>query len=175
MATEEVVLRRARPDDALRIAALARWVWLDRYALGGGVNGDVADYLKREFDEPLLRQALDLGRHWLAERGTTLLAWAQLDDAAACPVEAAGAAVELKRLYVSPRSQGQGLGARLLRQCRQEWPERAMWLSAWVGNEGALRFYRREGATYWGETWFELGGEQHRNEVLGWAALERLE
>lgn len=171
----DCLMRRARPDDAPRIAALARWVWLDRYAIDGGVNADVANYLKREFDEQLLRQALDLGRHWLVERGDVLLAWAQLDDAAVCPVDAGGPALELKRLYVSPRSQGQGLGARLLRQCRQEWPERALWLSAWVGNTDALRFYRREGAGSWGETWFELGGERHRNEVLGWPALEPVE
>jgi GNAT superfamily N-acetyltransferase len=165
------LMRRARPDDALRIAALARWVWLDRYAIDGGVNGDVADYLKREFDERILGQSM--ARQWLIERGNALLAWAQLDDASPCPAASDGPAVELKRLYVSPRSQGQGLGARLLRQCRQEWPERPLWLSAWVGNTDALRFYRREGAVYWGETWFELGGERHRNEVLGWPAMER--
>ena len=168
-------MRRARPDDAPRIAALARRAWLDRYAIDGGVNADVADYLRREFDEQLLRQAIDLGRHWLVERGSALLAWAQLDDASSCPVEIHGPGVELKRLYVSPRSQGQGLGARLLRQCRQEWPEQALWLTPWVGNVDALRFYRREGAALWGETWFELGSERHRNEVLGWPALDPAE
>ncbi|MBB4842378.1 GNAT superfamily N-acetyltransferase [Paucibacter oligotrophus] len=171
--TAELLMRRAKPEDAQRIAALARWVWLDRYVIDDGVNADVADYLRQEFDEQLLRQAMDLGRSWVIERGSTLLAWAQLDETALCPVELGAPSVELKRLYVSPRSQGQGLGARLLRQCRQEWPEQALWLSSWVGNVDALRFYRREGAAYWGETWFELGGERHRNEVLGWPALEQ--
>jgi len=165
-------MRPAQPDDALRIAALARWVWLDRYAAEGGVNSTVAEFLKRDFDEQVLRQSLDLNRHWLIERGDTLLAWAHLDDSAVCPVQLSGPAVELKRLYVAPHSQGQGLGLKLLHQARQEWPERALWLSAWVGNEGALRFYRREGALSWGEAWFELGGQQHRNELLGWPALE---
>jgi len=175
METEAVLLRRARPEDVLRISALARWVWLDRYAIDGGVNDDVAAYLKREFDEQLLGQTFDLGRHLLMERGNALLAWAQLDDAAACPLGGDGAGVELRRIYVSPRSQGQGLGARLLRQCRQEWSGRPLWLSVWVGNEDALRFYRREGAAFWGETSFELGGKQHRNDLLRWSALERLE
>ena len=164
-------MRRAQADDAPRIAALARWVWLDRYAIDGGVNGDVADYLKHEFDEQVLSRSP--GHQWLIERGNALLAWAQLDDASPCPVESGGTAIELKRLYVSPRSQGQGLGARLLRQSRQDSPKQSLWLSAWVGNAGALRFYRREDAGYWGETWFELGGERHRNEVLGWPPLER--
>jgi GNAT superfamily N-acetyltransferase len=168
---DDCLMRRAQAEDAPRIAALARWVWLDRYSIDGGVNGDVADYLKHEFDEQVL--ALSTGRQWLIERGNVLLAWAQLDDASPCPVDSGGPAIELKRLYVSPRSQGQGLGARLLRQCRQESPKQRLWLSAWVGNAGALRFYRREGAGYWGETWFELGGERHRNEVLGWPPLER--
>ena len=52
-------MRPAQPEDALRIAALARWVWLDRYAAEGGVNSTVAEFLKRDFDEQLLRQSVD--------------------------------------------------------------------------------------------------------------------
>jgi len=38
-----------------------------------------------------------------------------------------------------------------------------------------LRFYRREGAQLLGETWFGLDGQRHRNELLGWPALETQE
>ncbi|MBY0233623.1 MAG: GNAT family N-acetyltransferase [Burkholderiaceae bacterium] len=167
-------LRLARPDDAARIAALARWVWLDSYA-SDGVSEAFAGYLRREFDEQALRRAIDLSPHWLVQEGEMLQGWAQLDAGAECPaLLPAGIeqAVELHRLYIAPPCVGRGLGVRLLRQVRQQWPQRALWLSAWEGNEGALRFYRREGAQLWGEAWFELDGQRHRNEVLGWPALE---
>lgn len=168
-------MRPGWPADAPRIAALARWVWLDSYA-DQGVNEASAAYLREAFDEQALRRALDLGRHWVLELGEMLQGWAQLSEATECPVElplGTEAAVELQRLYIAPPCVGHGLGARLLRQARQEWPERALWLSSWEGNTGALRFYRREGGQAWGESWFELDGQRHRNEVLGWPALEQ--
>ncbi|WP_077034229.1 GNAT family N-acetyltransferase [Pelomonas sp. KK5] len=153
-------LRRAVASDLPRIAALARWVWLDSYAQQG-VSDDFARYVEQAFAPAQL-----VGPMWVVEEGGYLLAWAQVDEAAPSPRPVP--AVELKRLYVAPTRQGEGLGALLLQQVRESYADRAVWLSAWEGNAGALRFYRREGGTLWGETWFELGGQRHRNEVLGW-------
>ena len=158
-------LRAAVEADLARIAALARWVWLDAYA-DQGVSASFARYVEQAFDPAALRQSLQREPMWVIEDGEYLQAWAELDSAAA-PDK-----IELSRLYVAPPLHGQGLGARLLRHVRAVNGRRALWLSAWEGNSGALRFYRREGAQLLGETWFELDGQRHRNELLGWPALE---
>jgi len=166
----EAVLRLAAETDLPRIAALARWVWLDSYAQPG-VSESFAQYVQEAFDLDPLRQALTSGM-WVIEDGEFLLAWAHADVHAHCPVERDEMLVELVRLYVAPPHCGKGYGKRLLDHVRATYAQRAVWLTPWEGNAGALRFYRREGASLWGETWFELDGQRHRNEVLGWPALE---
>jgi diamine N-acetyltransferase len=158
-------LRSAVPEDLPRVAALARWVWLDSYA-AHGVSAGFARYVDEAFAPDRLN-----GPMWVAEENEYLLGWAQLDLQSRCPVECEASTVELKRLYVAPPCAGKGLGAKLLQLARQDHADRSLWLSAWEGNAGALKFYRREGAALWGETWFELDGQRHRNEVLGWKAF----
>ena len=160
----EQILRLAQEIDLTRIAALARWVWLNSYA-DSGVSTGVARFVEHAFDPLLLGQSLRREPMWIIEVGEHLQAWAELDSAAS-PDN-----IELTRLYVAPPCCGRGLGARLLQHLRSTHRQRAFWLSAWEGNVGALRFYRREGARLLGETWFELDGQRHRNEVLGWPAL----
>jgi ribosomal protein S18 acetylase RimI-like enzyme len=163
-AAADVRLRPASPADLPRIAALGRWVWLDSYA-DAGVSSSFAAYVEQAFSIATLEAELQRGSMWLIAVGDQLQAWAQLG-------EPQDGRIELMRLYVVPPCHGQGLGARLLRQVRAAHPRQSVWLSAWEGNAGALRFYRREGAQVQGETWFELDGQRHRNEVLGWPALE---
>lgn len=168
-------IRLARVADVPRLAALARWVWLQTYA-AAGVRESFVGYLERAFaTAELARLIADPSqRMWVAEQEAELLAWAHLDLGAACPVPGlAGEPAELSRLYVAPPAAGQGLGAALLRQVRAALPTHAIWLSVWEGNAGALRFYQREGASPLGETWFELERERHRNDVLAWPPLEK--
>ena len=168
-------LRRAEVADAPRLSALARWVWLQTYA-DFGVRDSFVAYLDQAFGvEALSRLIADAAGQpmWVVEQGGHLRAWAHVDLTAACPLPGlSGPQAELCRLYVVPPAAGQGLGAALLRRLREALPAQALWLSAWEGNADALRFYRREGARPLGETWFELGPERHRNEVLGWSALK---
>lgn len=164
-------LRRAAEPDLPSIGALARWVWCDRY-VEEGLTPAVARYLDEHFAPAVLGAHLAQQPHWVAKSDDgALIGWAQLDAGSAGPDLPAGA-VELQRLYVLPTQQRRGLGRRLLRQARGQWPARPLWLSVWEGNGDALRFYRREGGELWGETWFELDGQRHRNLVLGWPPLE---
>lgn len=166
-------LRRAVPADAPRLAALARWVWLDSYA-EGGVTEAFAGYLDAAFTPAAFRQLLQDAQRalWVAEDADALCGMAQLCRAAPAPVAADRPApdVELERLYVAPRCTGRGLGRQLLAAARGTWPQQALWLSVWVGNAGARRFYEREAGRRVGETDFLLDGQAHRNLVYAWSA-----
>ncbi|UXH77600.1 GNAT family N-acetyltransferase [Roseateles amylovorans] len=199
-------IRRAVAADLPRIAALARWVWLDTYA-SHGVTAAFAAYVEDAFRPETLARALAQDPMWVIEgppdvvppkpgartdvkpnprsrdddiKAAGLPAAQALAPAPDLPLQAWAALdshtepgrVELTRLYVAPTCQGLGFGAALLRHARQAHSTRSLWLSAWEGNARALTFYRREGATQLGETWFELDGRRHRNEVLGWPPLE---
>ncbi|MDT9001291.1 GNAT family N-acetyltransferase [Paucibacter sp. APW11] len=169
-------IRRAVRSDAPALSALARWVWLQTYALDG-LRDSFIRYLDDSFSEARLHALIadPAQPMWLLHEGNHLLAWAHVELGAAWAgsgLAVGGAQAELQRLYVAPTRSGEGFGARLLQHVREALPAHAVWLRAWAGNEGALRFYRREGAQQLGETWFELEQERHRNEVLGWPAWE---
>lgn len=172
MAEAEISIRRADVADAPALSALARWVWLQTYATDG-VRDSFVGYLDQSFAPGTLAHLIQRADQpmWLVHEGQHLVAWAHVAMDRSPPDGACGEGqAELERLYVVPPRAGQGLGARLLRYVRRSLPAHALWLRAWAGNSGALRFYRREGAALMGETWFELEGERHRNEVLAWPA-----
>ncbi len=164
-------LRRARADDAPRLAALAHWVWLDAYATDG-VEPRFLPYLAASFTPAAFEQLIADPQQalWLVEgeRGA-VQGFAQLRQGVPAPALATEPLrVELERLYVAPPCTGQGVGARLLGAARGHWPGEALWLSVWVGNDGAQRFYRREGGRVIGETDFMLDGQPIRNLVFTW-------
>jgi len=159
--------RRARADDAPRLAALARWVWLDSYA-ADGVEARFLPYLAESFTPAVFEQLIadPLQVLWLTEgEGGALQGFAQLRHGVPAPA-AEPLRVELERLYVAPPCTGRGLGARLLAAARATWPGEALWLSVWAGNEGARRFYGREGGRIIGETDFMLDGQPIPNLVF---------
>jgi ribosomal protein S18 acetylase RimI-like enzyme len=61
----------------------------------------------------------------------------------------------LETLVISNGARGMGIGQALLREARKRlanWGVQMMQVSVLAGNDGALRFYRREGATDFTET-----------------------
>jgi len=165
-----MTLRRARAADADLIASLARWVWLDSYALDG-VDRRALAYLAAAFTPAVFEQLVadPACALWVLENDAGVLSgFAQLRRGVPAPVPVPGAQpdIELERLYVAPPCTGRGLGRELLAAARNTWPGRPLWLSVWVGNDGAQRFYQREGATVIGRTHFILDGEAIDNLVF---------
>ncbi|MGM9484197.1 GNAT family N-acetyltransferase [Roseateles sp. NT4] len=160
-------LRRARADDAPRLAALAQWVWLDSYA-AEGVEQRFLPYLAESFLPAAFEDVIadPAQAIWLLEEGAALQGFAQIGRGVPAPVPAAVPRNELKRLYVAPPCTGRGLGSLLLQAARETWPGEGLWLSVWVGNAGALRFYAREGGQNIGQTHFMLDGQAITNEVI---------
>ena len=66
---------------------------------------------------------------------------------------------EVKKLFVEPVLQGQGIGARLLEYALEHLGTQTLW--ALEKNEGAIRFYQRHGFRLTGEKRLEYGTSEY--------------
>lgn len=162
--------RIATLADADCISALATQVFLDTYATEG-----IRPLLVREVNAQLSVVAIsDLISHSktsfiLVERAAHLIAFAQMTYGATHERVAAKNAVELDRLYVQERFTAQGIGKALLSHVESIAASRgasALWLTAWVHNLLALRFYASQGYVDAGTTMYRFENEQHENRVF---------
>lgn len=70
--------------------------------------------------------------------------------------------LEIERIYVEDRFQGQGLGAHLLEKAKEKAREqrlKSIWLGVWEKNTAAKRFYERHGFREFGSHEFRMGDE----------------
>jgi diamine N-acetyltransferase len=169
----DMVLRDATPDDALVIGVLGSQVFLDTYATSG-----IRPLLAREVLENFSTEAVATllvqrrSRFVLAEREGHLIGYAQLAFGARQALVAAEPAVELQRLYVQARFNGRGVGKALVGAAAERaagWGAQALWLTAWVGNEHALAWYRRQGWRELGSTDYVFENERFENRVFSMA------
>jgi len=161
-------LRAARPDDALCLGVLATQVFLDTYATTGiraSLAREVLGAFSTERIEALL--AHPQARWIAAECEVHLIGFAQLTLGA--PQVITEAPAELDRLYVQEPFTGLGVGTSLLHAAEALAADAGcsdLWLTPWVHNLRALRFYANRGYADFGATWFEFEGERHENRVL---------
>lgn len=77
--------------------------------------------------------------------------------------------VKMQRLYLRKKWWNQGLGKVLL-DYATEWASHQgftdLWLVVWEKNEGAIRFYERNGYTCIGRYDFQFGHEVHHDYVM---------
>jgi GNAT superfamily N-acetyltransferase len=163
-------LRAARPEDALCLGVLGTQVFLDTYATTG-IRPTLAREVLAAFAtariESLLAQP---GMQWIvAECEAHLIGFAQLALGSAHPQVIAEAPAELSRLYVQEPFTGLGVGSALLHAAEALARQAGcgeLWLTPWVHNLRALRFYGKRGYADFGAAWFEFEGERHENRVL---------
>ncbi|KQW38982.1 GNAT family N-acetyltransferase [Rhizobacter sp. Root404] len=168
---QELVLRDAVTSDVPCLSVLASQVFLDTYATEG-----ITPWFARELEEHLGVAAvaawLAAADAWvvLAERDGRLIGFAQSTRRVthALLTTPAARAFELVRLYVQRPFLGRGIGTALLRRCEAEAKSdgaSTLWLTAWVGNERARRFYAARGYVDRGATTYTFDGESFENRL----------
>lgn len=165
-----VRVRRAGPSDAAELAELGSRTFRATY--GADTPADtLASYVRAEFGIPQQADELeDPTCHVLvAERRGALIGYAVLQVAAPPIPAAAGATMQLSRLYVDEHEQGEGIGASLLDAAVALARARGhgrLWLTVWERNERAIGVYRRWGFVDAGTVTFDLAGETQVDRVL---------
>ena len=163
------MIRAATVEDSANIAALSIQVWLDTYATDGICN-NLSHYALNHFTEQKVAENIDSSQHQylLYTRAEQLLGFTLIKKDAHCP-ELSIKGAELDKLYVQERFTGQGIGSELIQAtlayCNTN-HIKTLWLKVYHDNPRALKFYQKHQFENAGITWFELGGEKHKNYTL---------
>ncbi|QZP30267.1 GNAT family N-acetyltransferase [Pseudomonas sp. DR48] len=167
--TVSIYFRPGRLADALCISGLATQVFLDTYA-NEGMRADIAEealtvYAPAQFEARLSHPGTQFV---VAECNGHLLGFAEIARHADTS-NLLSESMELVRLYVQRHAQGQGIGRVLLNHAETLTRESGLpflWLTAWVENHRALRFYTAQGYEAVGVTHYAFGGNAYENRIF---------
>lgn len=143
----EIALRPATAADALRLGVLATQVFLDTYAFTG-ITEDVATEVRETFSTETFDRILSTASTFItvAVQDGALVGFSQTTVGTGQSLAPQGKQAELDRLYVQEPFTNRGVGSRLLRAheaLAAKHGATVLWLSPWVGNDRALRFYAK--------------------------------
>ena len=165
----EISLRPATTADALCLGVLATQVFLDTYAFAG-ITKDVATEVRDAFSTEAFGNILSADSTFItvAVYGGALVGFSQTTIGAHQSLAPPGGQAELERLYVQEPFTNCGVGSRLLKEheaLAAEQNATVLWLSPWVGNHRALRFYTKHDYKDYGLIYFHMGQHKVENRV----------
>lgn len=150
-----VDIYKAEKHDAAHLAIIGACVWIDTYSIYG-VDEIIADYIKEHFTTRELEELIEHRSVYVIKTTSSAIGYVVVTEEKDKS--------EIENFYILPKFQGGGLGRKMLMHLRKR--HKNLWLRCWYKNERALRFYYANGFTKTGETYFHLGGESHKNEIL---------
>lgn len=165
-----LTLRPATLADALCLGVLGTQVFLDNYATTG-IRPTLAREVLGAFSTEAVAAMLQQPHTQVvvAELAQHLIGFAQITLGTPQVLLQAQRPLELDRLYVQEPFTAQGVGSRLIQRAEQQAAAAGadvMWLTPWVHNQRALRFYAKLGYADLGSTWYCFEDERHENRVL---------
>ncbi len=161
MSPPDIALRRATPEDAALLSALAARSFTETFGHLYPPE-DLAYYIASAYTEDSQRQVLEDPRYavWLLERDGQAVGHAVAGPCGLPHPQVRETDGELKRLYVLGGLQGGGWGTRMM-DAVMAWllrdGPRPLWVGVWSENLGAQRFYARYGFGQVGEYEFPVG------------------
>ncbi len=158
------MIRKATQDDCVNLAVLSLQVWLHTYA-NQGIRTKISNYVLSTYTENYYQDLLNKPDCpiWVYIKDEHLVGFISVDLSSDFGESLSG--YEVTTLYVSEHFHGQGIGKKLLEKVKCQYGT-PLWLSTWIENEKAIKFYRKEGFEIIGELNFDLDGEEHENHVL---------
>lgn len=166
----DLSIRQAGPEDAERLSLVGQATFLESYA--GLIDGGalVRDCAERQSVEAYETYLASPGHGlWIAEANQAPVAYAHV-----CPPtlgfdEWTADDLELKRIYMLDRYQGQGLGRELMRLAEKharDIGKTRLLIGVHVRNERAIAFYKSLGYEVIAEHPYNVGGVIYDDPIL---------
>ncbi len=163
-------IRACTPDDLPALRQLSRQTFCDAFAYLNTPENMEA-YLNKAFNEDtLLAELMNIHSYfYFLYMQDTLCGYLKLNDWEAQTDIHDPASLEVERIYVVSGFQGSGLGGILLNKAAgmgEILHKSYLWLGVWERNQGALRFYKRNGFYETGRHDFYLGQDKQTDYIL---------
>ena len=164
-------VRKTGIDDVRRLAQIGSATFLETFAgiLDGGA---IIDHCERAHSTASYSDYLAAGAQaWLAEvaPGAAPVGYALLGRPDLPGASQDGSDLELKRIYLLSKYQGEGIGAALMGEAISEARKagaRRLWLGVYADNERAQTFYRKLGFSDEGARRFRVGSKEYDDMVF---------
>lgn len=170
----EPVIRRAGSADADILSALGALTFTETFGHLYAPE-DLATFLAEAYGPERTRADLADPRkaQWIVEVDGEPVGYALAGPCGLPHDDVSETCGELKRIYFSRASQGNGMGGKLFAEV-MGWLAgqgfRDLWIGVWSENHGAQRFYERQGFEKVGEYGFHVGATVDREFILRRAA-----
>lgn len=160
-----VTIRPVGPDDAVRLSLISDATFLETFA--GVIDGDALVAHCEEMHAPrYLAKLLDEGaKAWLAELDRAPVGYAMLTSPELDAAQAGD--IELKKIYLLSRFQGQGIASRLFDAALEGAAgHQRLLLGVKADNHRAIAFYMKQGFSQIDTRRFNVGGTLYDDIVL---------
>ncbi|MBX2844085.1 MAG: GNAT family N-acetyltransferase [Flammeovirgaceae bacterium] len=129
------------------------------------------DYLENQFNEKQLISELNnpSSAFYFLQKREKIIGYFKLNWSEAQTEQIEGNALELERIYVSKKFQGNGMGKLIVDFVLKYGAEKTfdfVWLGVWEENPNAIQFYERMGFEKFGEHVFTIGNEDQTDFMM---------
>lgn len=158
------MIKKATNNDIRNLQTLCIQVWMHTYAKDG-INNKISDFVLDTFSFEFFKNKID-------DKNFEIYTYTIENMLVACIIinksskyKNISNGFEISTLYVQEHFQGQGIGKKLLLEIAKKYGD-TFWLSTWVHNYDAIKFYKKIGFEDIGKRFFRLDEEKHENRVL---------
>ena len=158
-------IREISVEDFENLSALSVYVWLDTHANEGmrdkisrfAINEFKPEKFKRIAEDPFKKAHVVISDEHLVGVGVIDLE-SKFEGSSTF-------GYEIETLYIHPSFQRKGVGRALISSLSNTYGK-ISWLSTWVHNKPAIKFYKKNGYQIIGKAEFHLLAEVHVNHVF---------
>lgn len=160
-----MIVRELEERDCENLSALSIHVYLSTYA-NDGIRDNISKFVLHNFSPITFKNILESShvRCFLAISNEHVVG-VLIVNLKSKYQDTTEFGYEIETLYIHPKFQRTGIGQMFLKYLRNNIGE-ISWLTTWVHNHNAIKFYEKNGYKIIGETQFYLFTEQHKNHVF---------
>ncbi|QWU15238.1 Ribosomal protein S18 acetylase RimI [Paenibacillus sophorae] len=165
-----IIMKKCTIEDLRMLQEISYETFNDTF---GDLNTpeNMKSYLERAFNLEKLEQELSnaSSSFFFIYSNEELAGYLKVNVNEAHSDNIAGEALEIERIYINRKFQGQGLGKRLIQkgiEIAKEQNKKQVWLGVWEKNEGAIQFYHGMGFVESGAHSFYMGDEKQTDFIM---------